>query len=200
MKSLLMGTCLPMPTQNRGHATRAGCHAFAAKPSGLPRFLPTSRENMRPTERAYILPEDGDRRGSFWTVQTRDLTSPSFPSGGNLPFPHAAATCDVSSYEHQAHARTLCARALPHSLGRSPDRALPQSVPINAQHCPTQGRSGRPSPNGVFPTAHSWQAVTVTKRRFSDRALTASGHRHQTAFFGICPARIERLRSAPLIV
>ncbi len=67
------------------------------------------------TESAYLVWEDGDRRGRFPTVQTRDLTSPSFPSGGILAFSHAAATCDVSLYELHCRPESLCPRLLEQS-------------------------------------------------------------------------------------
>ncbi len=111
-----------------------------------------------------------------------------------MPRPHAtlAAMSTKST-------RTLCASAPAGSIPELAPVSRPcptaEGAHINPQQCcPTKGRSGRPSLNGVFRTRHSREAVTVTQRRFSDRhpqpAVTVTQRR-----FSDRP-RME-LRSAP---
>ncbi len=78
-----------------------------------------------------------------------------------LPFPHAPAICDASRHEHQAHAHSLRPRLAASTLALG--------------ECPHQPAAALSKPGMV--------SVTVDKRRFSDPAPTASGHRQQTEFF-----------------
>ncbi len=84
--------------------------------------------------------------------------------GQKLPFPHTAATCDICAYEHQS------------------PRALFTPLPAGSISAGA-GLQTVPRPQRIWAAVSKrrfGQAVTVTKRRFSDRPLMASGHRHQT--------------------
>ncbi len=177
----------------------ARCHAFAAEPSGLPCSL-------RPAAKACLSPNQPISSGRRATAAAasgpcRRATSPLPPSQavGNCPSPMPQPLATLAAMSTKP-VRTVCASACqinPSAGSRLLTVPRPGSVPINPQQrCPTQGRSGRPSTNGVFPTGHSWPAVTVSKRRFSDRALTASGHR-QTTVFSEYARPLGKLRNAP---
>jgi hypothetical protein len=71
---------------------------------------------------------------------------------------HAAATCDLTSYEHQT-----CPYCLRLYLPLPTNDCLLVNPP---QRCPTQGRTAPPSPNGSVRPGQQGEGIAVTQRLF----------------------------------
>ncbi len=151
--------------QEEGH----GCHAFAAEPSGPPCFL-------RPAAKACLSLNQPISSGRTATAAAasgacRRATSPLHPSQAvrNCPslMPRPLGTLAAMSAKP-----TLL-------LAPPPAGSIPALGPVSGP-CPSAKRHHQPT----APLSDPRTVCAAVTRRFSDRALMASGHRQQTAFFG----------------